>query len=159
MSLVSISIVGNIVRDPESRQFDSGRRKTSLHVAVNDYNRTTREKSAEFYKIEAWDRLADLAGKYLRKGNQITVSGRLSLERWVDRSGKDRCTPVIHANQLSLPPRTGTSQIIVEQKRGEERVERGRASRDRADTDQNEDEAIDIQKEQEMLEQFSGVFA
>ncbi len=143
MSLVSISIVGNIVRDPESRQFDSGRRKTSLHVAVNDYNRT----------------LADLAGKYLRKGNQITVSGRLSLERWVDRSGKDRCTPVIHANQLSLPPRTGTSQIDVEQKRGEERGERGRASRDRAETDQNEDEAIDIQKEQELLEQFSGVFA
>ncbi|MBI1268849.1 single-stranded DNA-binding protein [bacterium] len=152
MSLVSISIVGNIVRDPESRQFDSGRRKTSLHVAVNDYNRTTREKSAEFYKIEAWDRLSDLAGKYLRKGNQITVSGRLSLERWVDRSGKDRCTPVIHANQLSLPPRTG-----VPQNENQNQIDLQRGS---GEGEENEPEDLEKEneKEKQLLEQFSGVF-
>ncbi|MEZ4490766.1 MAG: single-stranded DNA-binding protein [Cyanobacteriota/Melainabacteria group bacterium] len=155
MSLVSISIVGNIVRDPECRQFDSGRRKTSIHVAVNDYNRSTREKSAEFYKVEAWDRLADLAGKYLRKGAQITVSGRLSLDRWVDRSGKDRCTPVIHANQLSLPPRSGIPQSEIQSQ-----IDHGRGSEE---VEENEIEPEEIEKaienEKQLLEQFSGTFA
>ena len=63
------------------------------------------EKSAEYYKVELWDRLADLAMQYLEKGNQVTVIGRLSMERWTDREGNGRLTPLVSGAQISLPPK------------------------------------------------------
>lgn len=107
MSLANISIVGNLVRPPDQVSFESGRVKTTFVVAVN------RDKDvADFYRVETWGKLAELAGKYLLKGNQVTVSGRLSLDNWTDKQGVKRTTPVVKAEQLSFPPRIkGTSQV------------------------------------------------
>lgn len=106
MSLANISIVGNLAREPEQFHFDTGRTKTTLLVAVNSFNKVRKEKTTDFYRVETWDRLAELAKDYLHKGNQVAVSGRLALERWVDREGKDRVTPTVQANQLAFPPRS-----------------------------------------------------
>jgi single-strand DNA-binding protein len=106
MSLANISIVGNLVRDPEQMSFPSGKLKTTVTVAVNVYGKSSRGgDSADFYKVETWGKLAELAGKYLSKGNQVAVSGRLIFDRWVDKEGKSRMTPIVEANQLSLPAR------------------------------------------------------
>lgn len=105
MSLASISIVGNLVRDPEKVEFNDGRIKSSMVVAVNGFSRSSKEKTAEYYKVETWDRLARLSLDYLSKGSQVTVCGRLTIERWIDRDGKQRATPTVHASQLALPPR------------------------------------------------------
>lgn len=118
MSLANVSVVGNLVRDPELFQFESGRKKASFHVAVNGYDRSTKEKFAEYYKIETWDRLAELACQYLRKGNQVTVVGRLILERWQDKSGKERCAPLVYASQLSLPRKTENQKMETQQNEG-----------------------------------------
>jgi single stranded DNA-binding protein len=75
-------------------------------VAVNTYGRPSRGgDSADFYKVETWGKLAELAGQYLAKGNQVAVSGRLLFDRWTDKQGKNRFTPVVEAAQLSLPSR------------------------------------------------------
>jgi len=106
MSLANISIVGNLVKTPELMHFSSGRKKTTLVVAVNCYGRPNRGgDAADFYKVETWGKLADLAGQYLAKGNQVGISGRLSFDRWTDREGKQRTTPVVEASQLSFPQR------------------------------------------------------
>lgn len=105
MSLANISIVGNLAREPERHQFTSGRVKTTLVVAVNGFNAIRKEKTTDFYRVEIWDRLGELARNYLKKGNQVAVSGKLGYERWTDRDGKDRITPCVQANQLALPPR------------------------------------------------------
>ncbi len=105
MSLANVSIVGNLAREPMKHQFSSGRVKTTLVVAVTKFNWTRKEKETDFYRVETWDRLAELALNYLKKGNQVAVSGRLVMQKWVDREGKDRLTPTVQANQLSFPPR------------------------------------------------------
>lgn len=106
MSLVNISIVGNLAKPPEPMYFSSGRIKTTLIVAVNSKSKANKNNdSADFYKVEVWGKLAELAAKYLSKGNQVAASGRLILDRWTDKEGKQRITPVVEANQLSLPPR------------------------------------------------------
>lgn len=106
MSLVNISIVGNLVRAPEQMYFASGRVKTTMVVAANCPPRNGRPAdSADFYKVEAWGKLAELAGKYLGKGNQVGVTGRLILDHWTDKNGKDRVTPIVEATQLAFPPR------------------------------------------------------
>jgi len=106
MSLANISIVGNLARAPEQMYFASGRVKTTLVVAVNGLHRTNKESNiADFYKVETWGKLAELAGEYLAKGNQVAVSGRLVFDHWTDRQGKERITPVVEASQLALPPK------------------------------------------------------
>lgn len=111
MSMVNVSIVGNLVRQPEQICFASGRIKTVLVVAVNNPAAKAAEKTvekpvdADFYRIETWGKLAELAQKYLNKGNQVGVCGRLIMEHWTDKQGRDRLTPLVSATQLSFPPR------------------------------------------------------
>lgn len=106
MSLATVSIVGNLVRQPEQMCFSSGQKKTTIVVAVNGpKNAKTDEPSADFYKVESWGRLGELALEYLSKGNQVTVSGRLSFDHWTDKLGRQRTTPVIQANQVAFPQR------------------------------------------------------
>lgn len=105
MSMISVSLVGNLVRDPENISFASGRVKTTMVVAINSVKSGDKSADADFYRVETWGKLAELANKHLRKGNQLAVSGRLVMEKWVDRQGRDRVTPVVSVSQLSLPPR------------------------------------------------------
>lgn len=107
MSFSNISIVGNLTRDPEMHVFtESKRKKTTMTVAVNIWNKgkdNRLEKTADFYKVETWDRLAELTKDYLSKGSQVAVSGRLQMESWLDKEGKNRVTPTVRANQIALP--------------------------------------------------------
>jgi len=106
MSLANVSLVGNLVKAPEQIQFSSGRTKTTLVVAVNGIGKASgKTNTADFYKVETWGKLADLAAKYLSKGNQVTVTGRLVMDHWTDKHGANRMTPVVEASQLSLPPK------------------------------------------------------
>ena len=109
MSMVNVSLVGNLVKAPEQVCFASGKVKTTLVIAVNSQTRQSIEKggdSADFYRVETWGKLAELAQKYLNKGNQIGLSGRLIMEHWTDKQGRERLTPVISAHQLSFPQRS-----------------------------------------------------
>jgi single stranded DNA-binding protein len=85
--------------------FASGRVKTTMHVAVNGPKGKGESETTDFYKVETWGKLAELAGKYLGKGNQVGVTGRLSLDHWVDKQGHNRVTPVVEATQIALPPK------------------------------------------------------
>lgn len=111
MSLVNISIVGNLVKPPEQFCFKSGKVKTTLVVAVDGTNRKEEGKSdTDFYRIEAWGKLGEIAHKYLAKGNQVAATGRLVMNRWQDREGKERVTPTVEANQICLPPKSKSDE-------------------------------------------------
>lgn len=120
MSMVNVSLVGNLARAPEQICFASGKIKTILVIAVNSAAQKKQEKSnesaADFYRIETWGKLAELAQKYLNKGNQVGVSGRLIMEHWTDRNGQQRLTPVVSATQLSFPPRVSVAAINSSEK-------------------------------------------
>lgn len=109
MSLANVSIVGNLVRAPEQMCFPSGRVKTTMVVAINNRVKgKTNGKPAEttdFYKVETWGKLAELSAKFLSKGYQVTVTGRLVMDHWTDRHGKSRVTPVVEATQVAFPPK------------------------------------------------------
>lgn len=106
MGLANISLVGNLIKAPEQTQFASGRIKTTMVLAVDTNPKNAQEKGApDFFRIETWGKLAELANQYLGKGSQVTVSGRLVLNHWIDKEGVARITHVVEANQLSLPPK------------------------------------------------------
>lgn len=112
MSMVNISLVGNLVRSPEQFTFQSGKVKTNMVVAVNSIRSSADKEGVEqvdYYKVETWGRTAENAAKYLDKGNQVTVHGKLSIEYWTDKEGKERFTFVVTGHQISFPQRGSRS--------------------------------------------------
>jgi single-strand DNA-binding protein len=115
MGIANISIVGNVVRPPSQTSFSSGNTKTTIVVAVDSYKKgdqSGNNKTTEFYQVDAWGNLGDVVHRYIDKGNQVTAIGRLNIDRWQDKEGRDRITPVVSATQISLPPRRYQSNSV-----------------------------------------------
>jgi single-strand DNA-binding protein len=114
MSIANVSIVGNLVRAPEQRQFPSGKIKTTFIVAVDVPSRKKSGGQADFYKVVVWDKFAELVANRLAKGNQVTASGRLVMDQWKDKEGKERVTPTISAYDIAFPPRPRLVEPLAE---------------------------------------------
>ncbi len=103
MSFNKIIAIGNLGRDPELRYTPQGDAVCDFSIAVNDRKR---DKSGEFqdvttwFKVTLWRKLAENASKYLTKGRSVYVEGRLQVEEWTDRDGKNRHTLIIQASDL-----------------------------------------------------------
>lgn len=81
----SVNIIGRLTRDPELRKTSNGRSVTNFCLAVNRAN-----EGADFIDCVAWSETADLAVKYLHKGSQIGVSGRIQSRTYDDNNGNSR---------------------------------------------------------------------
>ena len=98
MSYQSITIVGNVGRDPEMRYTPTGKAVTNFSVAVNE--RRGEEDVATWFKVTCWNGLAETVNLYLTKGRQVLVEGRISVESWTGRDGKPQSTLTITANTV-----------------------------------------------------------
>ena len=81
-----VLLTGRLTRDPEMRSLASGKNVTTFTVASNEFLGGGREK-AEYHPVVTWDRLAEIAGTYLGKGQQVAVEGRLQTRSWDDDRG------------------------------------------------------------------------
>ena len=77
-----VLLAGRLTRDPELRTLASGKTVTQFGIATNDY-RSGAEK-AEYHNVVTWDRLAEICGQYLGKGQQVALEGRLQTRQWED---------------------------------------------------------------------------
>ena len=81
-----VLLTGRLTRDPEMRSLASGKAVTQFSVATNEYIGQGKEK-AEYHNIVTWDRLAEVCGRYLGKGQQVAIEGRLQTRTWDDDKG------------------------------------------------------------------------
>ena len=81
-----VLLTGRLTRDPEMRSLASGKNVTTFTVASNEFIGGGKEK-AEYHPVVAWDRLAEIAGRYLGKGQQVAIEGRLQTRSWDDDKG------------------------------------------------------------------------
>jgi len=81
-----VLLTGRLTRDPEMRSLASGKNVTTFTVASNEFVGGGKEKS-EYHPVVAWDRLAEIAGRYLGKGQQVAIEGRLQTRSWDDEKG------------------------------------------------------------------------
>jgi len=96
-----IIIEGNLGRDPEVRQTASGKSVTSFSVAVNE-RRGQDAGHTEWFNCVCWEKTAEVAGQYLRKGDQVLLEGRLQTREWQDRDGQQRRTTELIVDRLIL---------------------------------------------------------
>ena len=101
MSLNIVTLVGRAGADPDVKYFESGKVVCKLTLAVD--RRTRRTDEPDWFNLEMWDKTAEIAANYVRKGKLIGVKGSLKFEYWEDRNtGVRRSKPVIRVDQLEL---------------------------------------------------------
>jgi len=98
MALNTITIMGNLVKDPELRSTQSGIKVASLRVAVGrDFSK---EKETDFFDVVAWRATADFVCRNFTKGQPILVNGSLRTRHWEDKEGNKRIAYEIHADNV-----------------------------------------------------------
>lgn len=96
-------LIGNLTRDPELRMTRGGSRVCSLSIAINrPYSNMSGERETDFLTVVCWNDLADLCGKYLKKGQKIAVCGMVQSRRYETSSGESRTVVEIVANEIEF---------------------------------------------------------
>lgn len=100
-----VTLIGNLGQDPEIRTIESGKKVAHFSLATEDgYKNTEGQKVKEttWHNIIAWNGLADIAGKYLKKGHQVAVEGRITYRTYEDKKGVSKNVTEIILDDLVL---------------------------------------------------------
>jgi single-strand DNA-binding protein len=104
MSFQSVILVGNLTRDPEVRYIPSGTAVCDLGIAINERKKVGDhwEEETLFVDVTCWGRTAEICGKFLSKGSQVLISGKLKMDSWVDKDGNKRNKIKVVCNEMKM---------------------------------------------------------
>ena len=105
MSFNKAQVLGRLGRDPELRYTQSGKPVANLNVATNRWWKNAdgqTQEETEWHRVVAWGRTAETCQKYLSKGRQVFVEGRLQTRKWEDREGVTKYTTEIVAETVKF---------------------------------------------------------
>ena len=102
-----VILIGNLGQDPETRYMPSGGAVTNLTIATSetwkDKQTGQPQERTEWHRVVFFNRLAEIAGEYLKKGSKVYIEGSLRTRKWQDKStGADRYTTEIVANEMQM---------------------------------------------------------
>ncbi|MGI0483097.1 single-stranded DNA-binding protein [Geminocystis sp. CENA526] len=101
MSLNIVHLVGRAGSNPEIRYLDSGKILCKFNIAVN--RRSKKEDQPDWFELEIWDKTAEIAANYVKKGSLVGIQGSLKIDSWNDKTtGNKRTKPLIRVNNLDL---------------------------------------------------------
>jgi single-strand DNA-binding protein len=109
-----VILVGNLGNDPEIRQTPAGVTITTISVATSeswkDKQTGQPQERTEWHRVVFFNRLAEIAGEYLKKGSKVYVEGSLRTRKWQDKEGQDRYTTEITGNEMQMLDSRGSGQ-------------------------------------------------
>ena len=112
-SLNKVILIGNLTRDPELRYTPQGTAVCTFGIATNRQWKTESgdaRDEAEFHRVVAWDKLAEICSQMLKKGTRTYVEGRIQTRKWTGQDGVERTTVEIVI----------TDMIILDSRRGDD---------------------------------------
>lgn len=105
-SVNKVILVGNCGRDPELRHLADGKAVANISIATStrrkDKNTGETIESTEWHRVTFYDRLAEIAGEYVKKGKSVYIEGRLKYGKYTDQAGVEKSTVDIIATELQL---------------------------------------------------------
>ncbi|KKS00398.1 MAG: Single-stranded DNA-binding protein [Candidatus Levybacteria bacterium GW2011_GWB1_41_21] len=126
-SLNRVQLIGNLTRDPELRYTPQGTAVCSFGIATNRSWTTDsgeKKEDAEFHKIVAWNKLAELCSQFLVKGRKVFVEGRLSTRSWNAQDGTQKTTTeIIISDMILLDSSSRGARKAEESEESEEKEE------------------------------------
>jgi single-strand DNA-binding protein len=105
MSFNKIIVVGNLGRDPELRYTPQGSAVCNFSIATNEKKRDKAgdlQDITTWFRVTLWNKQAENASKYLTKGSSVYIEGRLRIEEWSDKDGKNRFTLEVNASDMQF---------------------------------------------------------
>ncbi len=107
-----VILVGNLGLEPEIRTLENGTKVARLRIATSE-SYTNREgmrvENTEWHTVTMWRQLAEIAEKYLAKGKQVYIEGKLQTRQWKDKDGNDRYTTEVVADKMQMLGRVSDS--------------------------------------------------
>lgn len=101
-----VILIGNLGQDPDTRFTAQGSAVTNLNLATDESYKDKQTgqmvPKTEWHRVVLFNRLAEIAKEYLKKGSKVYIEGRLQTRKWQDQSGQDRYTTEIVANELQM---------------------------------------------------------
>ncbi|WP_445425211.1 single-stranded DNA-binding protein [Alishewanella sp. HL-SH06] len=120
-------LIGNLGQDPEVRYAQNGNAVCNLSIATSeswtDKATNERKEATEWHKVVIYQRLAEIAGEYLRKGSKVYIEGKLKTRKWQDKDGIDRYTTEIVCDELQMLD--GAPQQAPAQNQGYQQPQQG----------------------------------
>ena len=104
-SVNRVTLIGNLGKDPESRNMPTGEAVTNITIATTERWKDKsgeKQEATEWHRISFFGRLAEVAGEYLKKGDPCYVEGRIRTRKWQDKEGNDKYSTEIVADRLQL---------------------------------------------------------
>ena len=105
MSVNKCIFIGNLTRDPEVRYMTNGEAVTNCSIAVNEKWKNKdgqKQEKVEYINLVFYRRLAEIAGKYLKKGALIYVEGKLQTRKYTDKAGVEKYSTEIIVNEMTM---------------------------------------------------------
>ena len=105
-SVNKVTLIGNLGKDPEVRYAPSGSAICNITIATSrvskDKTSGERQEQTEWHRVVMFDRLAEIAGEYLKKGKSVYIEGRLQTRKWTDKDGVEKYTTEIIAQEMTM---------------------------------------------------------
>lgn len=101
----SVRLLGHLGDNPKVRKLDSGKSVANFSIATNEiYRDSSGEKQSEttWHRLVAWGKQAEIAEKYLKKGSEVTIEGKLTNRSWEDKNGEKQYTTEIVVNSMLI---------------------------------------------------------
>ena len=98
----SAVIVGRVGQDPEIKYFESGKSKTTFSVAVDRWNPKTKAREADWFNIQMWDKKAESAAEWIKKGAMVSIEGKIMVSKWQAPDGENVERYLINATDYSF---------------------------------------------------------
>ncbi len=105
-SVNKVILIGNLGKDPEIRYMPSGSAICNVTIATSrvskDKTSGEKQEQTEWHRVVMFDRLAEIAGEYLKKGKSVYIEGRLQTRKWTDKDGIEKYTTEIVAQEMTM---------------------------------------------------------
>lgn len=99
-------VIGRLGLEPKITKFDSGAMNAFISIATSEYqkDKTTGEKTeiTEWHAVKAWGKIAEIMEKYLKKGSQVCIEGKMKTDKYTDKQGEERYSKYILASNIMM---------------------------------------------------------
>ncbi len=100
-----VQLIGNLGKIPDVKKTETGKKLVKFSVATNEFytnNKGEKVKETQWHNLVAWGKLADVAEKFLNKGSEVAVEGKLVTKEYTDKDGNKRSATEVQINELLL---------------------------------------------------------